>query len=513
LPAAVEIGFMTGKEKKRSRPEPRLARGFRDSTATDSRARRTMLDRLCDVFALYGFEALETPALEYADALGKFLPDQDRPSEGVFSFKDDDGAWLALRYDLTAPLARYVAQNYDTLPKPYRRYQVGPVWRDEKPGPGRFREFVQCDADTVGAASMVADAELCLMAGDALEAVGLKRSEYLVKVGNRKVLDGVLEGAGIALGSSDAERRRHFAILRAIDKLDRLGAHGVEQLLGKGRRDESGDFTKGAELSPTQIAHVLSYVTSPLGRDWEATFGAWRKVVGESRVGLEGIGELEDMARFFAHADIDPQRLVFDPSVVRGLEYYTGPVFEAVLTFPVTNEKGHVVHFGSVAGGGRYDGLVGRLKGIDVPATGISIGVDRLLAGLAAREKAAEATFDGPVVVLVMDPKRVEDFHHMARALREAGIRAEAYLGDGGMRAQLKYADKRRAPIAVIEGEDERAAGQVTLKDLALGARLSAEIETSEEWRKGQPAQISVPRASLVEAVRKILARNQSKSP
>lgn len=504
---------MTGKEKKSARPEARLARGFRDSTAADARARRAMLDRLCDVFALYGFEALETPALEYADALGKFLPDQDRPSEGVFSFRDDDGAWLALRYDLTAPLARFVAQNFDVLPKPFRRYQVGPVWRDEKPGPGRFREFVQCDADTVGAASKAADAELCLMVKDALEAVGLKRDDYLIKVGNRKVLDGVLEGAGIAMGPSDAERRRHFVILRAIDKLDRLGAQGVEQLLGRGRRDESGDFTKGAELSSSQIAHILSYVTSPLGQDWESTFKAWRKVVGESRIGLEGIGELEEMARLFAQAGVEARHLVFDPSVVRGLEYYTGPVFEAVLTFPVTNEKGEVVQFGSVAGGGRYDGLVGRLKGIDVPATGISIGVDRLLAGLSTRAKAAGTVFDGPVVVLVMDPKRAEVFHHMASELRKAGIRAEAYLGEGGMRAQLKYADKRRAPIAVIEGENELAAGQVTLKDLALGARLSAEIQTSEEWRKGQPAQISVPRASLVEAVRTMLARNREASP
>ncbi len=489
------------KEEKTFRPQARLPKGFRDGTAAPVSARLAMLGRLRTVYDRYGFEPLETPALEYADALGKFLPDQDRPNAGVFSFQDDDEQWLALRYDLTAPLARFVAENYDALPKPFRRYQVGSVWRNEKPGPGRFREFTQFDADTVGTASLAADAELCMMASEALDALGLKRGDFAVKVNNRKILDGVLETAGV----DPSDRRRHLIILRAIDKFDRLGRQGVEMLLGKGRKDESGDFTKGAELAREQIAPILDYVMTG-----EGGFDAWRRVVGKSETGVAGVAELEQMAALFNAAGFGADRIQFDPSVVRGLEYYTGPVFEAVLTFPVTNDKGEVVQFGSVAGGGRYDGLVRRLKGIDVPATGISIGVDRLLAGLAARDAAPAEIFDGPVVVLVLDAERIASAQAIVQELRAGGVRAEMYLGSSGMRAQMKYADKRRAPVVVIEGEDERAKGEVTLKDLALGAKLSAEIESAEEWRKGQPAQISVPRTDVVEAVRVILSRGRS---
>jgi histidyl-tRNA synthetase len=484
------------------RPQARLARGFRDSAAGDVRARAAMLATIRAVFERYGFAPLETPALEYADALGKFLPDQDRPNEGVFAFKDDDEQWLALRYDLTAPLARFVAEHYDALPKPFRRYQLGPVWRNEKPGPGRYREFVQFDADTVGAASQAADAELCMMAAETLEALGLKRGEYIIKVNNRKVLDGVLESVGV----SPADKRKHLTILRAIDKYDRLGRQGVAYLLGKGRKDESGDFTKGAELEESQSARILDYVTASA-----SDFATWRKVVGESATGAAGVAELEAMAQLFEAGGFGADRIVFDPSVVRGLEYYTGPVFEAQLTFPIANEKGETIIFGSVAGGGRYDGLVRRLKNIDVPATGISIGVDRLLAGLAARNAAQAERFDGPVVVLVLDQARICDYQRMVQELRGAGIAAELYLGSSGMKAQMKYADKRKAPIAVIEGGDEFAKGEVMLKDLALGAQLSAEITSQEEWRTANPAQRAVPRAKLIESVRAILARGETR--
>lgn len=482
------------------KPKARLARGFKDGSAPDLRARARMLAQIRGVFELYGFEPLETPAFEYADALGKFLPDQDRPNEGVFALQDDDEQWLALRYDLTAPLARYVAQNFDALPKPFRRYQSGPVWRNEKPGPGRYREFVQFDADTVGAASQAADAELCMMAAEALEAIGLARGDYAIKVNNRKILDGVLEAAAI----DTADARRHLTILRAIDKFDRLGAEGVALLLGKGRKDESGDFTKGAELAPDQVARILDYVQAP-----SRNVAAWRGLVGQSAAGLAGIAELEAMAALFEAGGFGSERIQFDPAVVRGLEYYTGPVFEAVLTFGVTNDKGEMVQFGSVAGGGRYDGLIARFKGVEVPATGISIGVDRLLAGIAARNRNAETAFDGPVVVLVLETDQIAGYQRMTQELRAAGITAELYLGSGGMKAQMKYADRRRAPVAVIEGSDERAKGEVTLKDLALGAQLSSEIASQDEWRKGQPAQTTVSRAQLVEAVRAILLRSR----
>ena len=481
-----------------TRPKARVARGFRDIAAGDVRARAQMLARIRAVYELYGFEPLETPALEYADALGKFLPDQDRPNEGVFSFQDEDEQWLALRYDLTAPLARFVAENFDALPKPFRRYQTGPVWRNEKPGPGRYREFIQFDADTVGTMSPAADAELCMMVAEALETLGLERGDYRIKVNNRKVLDGVLETARI----DPADTRRHLTILRAIDKFDRLGREGVTLLLGKGRKDESGDFTKGAELGADQIGRILDYVTAP-----SAQLEAWQSVVGASAAGQAGLAELQAMATLFDAAGFGADRIEFDPSVVRGLEYYTGPVFEAVLTFPVTNDKGETVQFGSVAGGGRYDGLVGRFKGVEVPATGISIGVDRLLAGISAR--AVPQRLEGPVVVLMLDGAEIAGYQRMVQELRAAGIAAELYLGSSGMKAQMKYADKRGAPIAVIEGGDERAKGEVTLKDLALGAKLSQEIASQEAWRKGQPAQISVPRAGLVAAIKDMLARRR----
>src|SRR4029077_6282164 len=239
---------------KTSRPKARLPRGFRDRGPAEIAAERRMLETIRQVYESYGFEPWETPAFEYTDALGKFLPDLDRPNEGVFSLRDDDGQWLSLRYDLTAPLARYVAENFQNLPKPFRRYQVGSVWRNEKPGPGRYREFTQFDADTVGSASPAADAELLMMFADTLEALGLKPGEYVVKINSRKVLDGVLEAAGVAV--SDVATRG--VVLRAIDKLDRLGLDGVAAILGRGRKDESGDFTKGAGLPDVAITRILN---------------------------------------------------------------------------------------------------------------------------------------------------------------------------------------------------------------------------------------------------------------
>src|SRR5438876_5863775 len=242
--------IMADKPDKTNKLKARLPRGVADRGGAEIAVTRRMLDKIRAVYERYGFEPLETPAIEYTDALGKFLPDQDRPNEGVFSFQDDDEQWLSLRYDLTAPLARYVAENFDALPKPYRSYREGFVFRNEKPGPGRFRQFMQFDADTVGSAAMAADAEMCMMAADTMEALGIPRGSYVVKVNNRKVLDGVLESIGLG-GEANAERR--LTVLRAIDKLDRLGSGGVRSLLGKGRLDESGDFTKGAGLSEEQI--------------------------------------------------------------------------------------------------------------------------------------------------------------------------------------------------------------------------------------------------------------------
>ncbi len=496
-----------GKAKeKTNRPKARLPRGFGDRAAGEIAAARDMIERIRAVYERYGFEAVETPAIEYTDALGKFLPDQDRPNEGVFSFQDDDEQWLSLRYDLTAPLARYVAEHFDALPKPYRSYRVGWVFRNEKPGPGRFRQFMQFDADTVGSASPAADAEICMMAADTMETLGLS-GHYVIKINNRKILDGLLETIGLG---GEANTGKRLSVLRAIDKYDRLERAGVELLLGKGRKDESGDFTPGAGLDPQQITGVLDYVDfQPSGEssNMEAAFADWRRVMGTNRAGEEGVTELGEIARLCRSAGYGPDRIRFESSVVRGLEYYTGPVFETDLTFEIKDEQGRAVRFGSVAAGGRYDGLVGRFRSENVPATGFSIGISRLMAALSHLGKAGPAP-RGPVVVTVLDRERMPDYQKMVAKLRNAGIRAELYLGSGKMGAQLKYADKRAAPCVVIQGGDEKARGEVQIKDLIEGAKAAAALASREEWREGRPAQFAVNESKLVDAVRDILDRH-----
>ena len=492
------------KKQKVRRPSAETPRGFRDYFGAEVAERADMLNAITEVYHRYGFDALETSAVETVEALGKFLPDVDRPNEGVFAWQDEDEAWMALRYDLTAPLARVYAQNQQFLPTPYRRYAVGPVWRNEKPGPGRYRQFYQCDADTVGSASPAADAEICAMLCDALEAAGISRGDYLIRINNRKVLNGVMEVVGLLNPDApDEGEAARGVVLRAIDKLDRLGPDGVRALLGEGRKDESGDFTKGAGLNAEQTEIVMGFVEAER-ETGAATCARLRELVGASAAGMEGVDELETISQLL-DAQGYAARAKIDPSVVRGLGYYTGPVYEAELTFEIIDEKGRKRQFGSVAGGGRYDDLVMRFTGQRVPGTGVSIGVDRLLAAL--REKrgtAAEAS--GPVLVTVMDKDRLSDYQAMVAELRSAGLRAEMFLGGGNMAKQLKYADKRASPVAVIEGGNEKEAGIVQLKDLALGARLAAEIETNEEW-KAQPAQVEVPRARLVEEVRAMIAR------
>ena len=528
-----------------------LPRGFADRDAGDLAAAEAMMAKIGEVYALYGFEAVETPFVEYTDALGKFLPDQDRPNEGVFSFKDDDEQWLSLRYDLTAPLARYVAENYDRLPKPYRSYRAGWVFRNEKPGPGRFRQFMQFDADTVGSASPAADAEICMMAADCLEALGIKRCDYVIKVNNRKVLDGVMESIGLG-GEANAGRR--LTVLRAIDKLDRLGVEGVRLLLGSGRKDESGDFTRGANLSTNQIDSLFALLTQdiqrlsgesepvtiggmgPFGVDKaidagqnrdmhrvgafsylsnEKTLDFWERAFHSSPTAVSGIGELRDISRICDAAGYGSERIRVDLSVVRGLEYYTGPVFEAEITKESLTEDGRPVRFGSVGGGGRYDGLVARFRAEPVPATGFSIGVSRLLAALRAIKSPIVAATEtpGPVVVLALDrdADSMANYQRLVASLRKAGIAAELYLGAGGMNAQLKYADRRRSRVAVIQGTNERNAEggpQVTIRDLTLGAELAKTTKDRADYLElRQRAQFPAPEAELVERVREVLAR------
>ncbi|MBV9531660.1 MAG: histidine--tRNA ligase [Bradyrhizobium sp.] len=492
---------MSDRPKKPQKLKARLPRGLADRAPAEIAATRTLTEKIRKVYERYGFDPVETPAIEYTDALGKFLPDQDRPNEGVFSFQDDDEQWLSLRYDLTAPLARYVAENFDALPKPYRSYRLGWVFRNEKPGPGRFRQFMQFDADTVGSASPAADAEMCMMAADTMEALGVARGSYLVKVNNRKVLDGVRDALGIA------DDGQWLTVMRAIDKLERLGISGVRQLLGEGRKDESGDFTKGAGLKLTDIALVASVIEPKEKIPQDPDFH-----LRDSKIGQRGREELQDIERLARASGYGPDRICIDPSIVRGLEYYTGAVFEAQLIEQIPNEKGQPVVFGSVGGGGRYDGLVSRFRGEPVPATGFSIGVSRLQAALTRLGKLDTRPEFGPVLVTVFDRDRVADYQKMVASLRNSDIRAELYLGNPrNMGNQLKYADRRNSPCVIIQGSDEQVRGEVQIKDLIEGAKAAAAIASNQEWRESRPAQFSCTQEEMVAKVREVLARHAVK--
>jgi len=478
----------------------RKPRGFPDKRETLLNAEREMIDRVTSVYRRWGFEGLETGAFEFADALGKFLPDDDRPNSGVFALPDDDEQWMSLRYDLTAPLARFAAQNWQGLPKPFRRYAYGPVWRNEKPGPGRFREFMQCDADTVGAPGAKADAEMIAMAAEAMRAAGAAEGEFVVRVNTRRLLNAVLSMVG---ANSDAQK---LTILRALDKLDRFGIAGVSDLLGAGRLDDSGDFTKGAGLAPDAVKRVLAFAEARRASRDE-TIEAIGQAVGTGEDAREGMAELIDISRSLSALSTPENDVVFDPSVVRGLEYYTGPVFEAELLRETTDEKGDKVQIGSVGGGGRYDDLVARFTGERVPATGFSVGISRLVAAFAISGDLNG--LNGPVIVLDLDREDPSTALQVATELRQAGIRAEAYIGGSGMRPQMKYADRRGAPAVVMVGEDELAKGTVTIKDLKAGAAAAAAIASNKEYREVRPGQIEVDRSDMIARVRQIVEADQ----
>ena len=510
-----------------NRPQARLPRGFRDIFSDDYKLRQQMLDIIRKVYESYGFEPLESPAVEFVETLGKFLPESDQPDAGIFAFQVEN-QWYALRYDLTAPLSRIVAM-YKELPRPFRRYQVGPVWRVEKPGPGRYREFYQFDIDTVGSGLMAADAEICMVMADSLEALGFNRGEYIIKANDRKILDGLIEAIFAEIGKdkhNEQVRKWYEAhskqkidasaitpelmyehkldIMRSIDKLDRVGIDGIRLLLKEGRKDETGDFKSGCFLDDDQIAQIIKLLKLDCSTRAKYLNGLAGLELGE--IGNEGLQELREIDEFLTGAGYGDDRVVFDAQIVRGLSYYTGPVYEAQLTIETTDDKGKPVQFGSVGGGGRYNNLVKRFTGQMIPATGASIGVDRLLVAYKQRNLlAAKSTTQ--VLVTVMDRPRLADYQRMADELRRAEIPTELYLGKKGIGAQTKYADQRGMIVAVIAGEDEFNAGVVTLKDLKLGEQLAGEITDREEWRKGQPAQMQVKRAELVEAVKNILGR------
>ena len=433
------------KKEKNNKPPKELPLGFVDRQEKELLVRDFIISNIKEVMIKYGFQYLETPSFEYSESIGKFLPDKDRPDEGVFSFQDEN-KWLSLRYDLTAPLARYVAKNYLEIQKPFKRYQLGTVWRNEKPGPGRFREFLQFDADFVGTKSLQADVELCVMISEILEKCGLNKEEYIVKISSRKITEELFKRINI-----DNNEQKLIA-LRALDKLDRLGWEGVNQLLGDGRKDKSGDFTKGANLSSSNI---------------EAIENELKKKSPETE-------DLQEIIKLFK--DYNFNNFEFDPSIIRGLEYYTGPIFEVNLKFDVTNNKGQVIQFGSIGGGGRYDNLVNNFGNYEAPATGISIGLDRLVYAL-MQKKEFKVKQSKPVVICIFDKNSMKEYIGLQTLLRNAGISTEIYPGESKLKKQMEYANKIKSPAVILYGEDEIKSSKPTLRNLSTGKEKSIEIK------------------------------------
>ena len=433
---------------KKNKPSKDLPLGFVDRKEKELLVRDFIISNVKKVMIKYGFQYLETPSFEYSDSIGKFLPDKDRPDEGVFSFKDEK-KWLSLRYDLTAPLARYVAKNYLEIQKPFKRYQLGTVWRNEKPGPGRFREFLQFDADFVGTKSLQADAELCVLISEILEKCGLNKKEYVIKISSRKITDDLFK----KIKTDNNEQR--LTSLRALDKLDRLGWDEVKKLLGKGRKDKSGDFTKGANLTSKNIDLIEKEL---------------KKTTPETE-------DLKEIFKIFKNYNFD--NFQFDPSIIRGLEYYTGPIFEVNLKFDVKNEKGKAIQFGSIGGGGRYDNLVNNFGNYDAPATGISVGLDRLVYAL-IQKKEFRIKQLRPVVICVFDKKSMKEYISLQKILRDAEISAEIYSGEGKLKKQMEYANKINSPAVILYGENEIKLGKPTIKNLESGKETSVLIEDIE---------------------------------
>ena len=430
---------------KKTTPSKELPLGFVDRQEKELLIRDFVISNIKEVMIKYGFQYLETPSFEYSDSIGKFLPDKERPDFGVFSFKDEN-KWMSLRYDLTAPLARYVAKNYLEIPKPFKRYQLGAVWRNEKPGPGRFREFLQFDADYVGTKNLQADAELCVLISEILEKCGLDKKDYTVKISSRKLTDKLFQNLKIT------SKDQISTTLRALDKIDRLGWNEAKKLLGEGRKDKSGDYTKGANLSNDQIETIET---------------ALKDKIPDSE-------DILQIIKIFEAYNFKNYK--FDPSVIRGLEYYTGPIFEVNLNFQVKNLKGQTIQFGSIGGGGRYDNLVSNFGNLDCPATGISIGLDRLVFAL-MQKKDFKIKSTRPVIICIFDKDKIKEYVGILNKLRASNISSEIYPGEGKLKKQMEYANKLGSPAVILYGDNEIKSGKATLKNLESGNESSVKIE------------------------------------
>jgi histidyl-tRNA synthetase len=433
------------KKEKKFKPSKELPLGFVDRQEKELLTRDFIISNIKEVMIKYGFQYLETPSFEYTESIGKYLPDKERPDQGVFSFQDEKN-WLSLRYDLTAPLARYVAKNYLEIPKPFKRYQLGTVWRNEKPGPGRYREFLQFDADFVGTKNLQADAELCILISEIIEKCGLSKEDYIVKISSRKFTEELFKE--LKIHSS----KQSLIILRALDKIDRLGWEEVKKLLSKGRKDVSGDVTKGADLDEKQIEILETRI----------------KEVKPNTSDVLEIIKIFEAYNFTNYK--------YDSSVIRGLEYYTGPIFEVNLNFEVRNSKDKIIQFGSIGGGGRYDNLVNNFGNLECPATGISIGIDRLVYAL-MQKKEFNIKSNKPVVICVFNKEDIKEYVNILKKLRDENIGSEVYPGEGNLKKQMQYANKIGSPAVILYGEDEIKLGKPILKDLKSGKEKSIDIE------------------------------------
>jgi len=457
---------------KINKPKAQLPKGFRDSTEENIDIRNQVIAIIRNECEKFGFKNIETPALEYTEALGKFLPDVDRPSGGVFSFQDEDDQWISMRYDLTAPLARYVAENYQFIPKPFKRYQVGSVWRNEKPGPGRYREFIQFDADAIGISNNYVDAELCVMVAKIFLELGFTAKEYKVKYSSRVIWEDLFKKINL-------DEIQIPAVLRAVDKLDRLGIDGVKELLLEGRQDKSGDFMQGVNLKDSQANEILEFISNKTIKD-------------------DQLNSFEEYLQNYKELPFE-----FDPTVVRGLEYYTGLVFEVELTAKILNDKGKEVIFGSVAGGGRYDKLIARFGKEDVPATGISIGVDRLVYAIEQFDKISSNK--KPLIIIAnLISDEISTYLNIADQLRLEGFACEIFYGSNNLSKQLKYCDKRGASAVVIIGEDELKNNTISIKNLTVGKEMSKNIDSREEWKELKAGQFTINKDDLINEIKKI---------
>ena len=457
---------------KINKPKAQLPKGFRDSTEENIDIRNQVIAIIRNECEKFGFKNIETPALEYTEALGKFLPDVDRPSGGVFSFQDEDDQWISMRYDLTAPLARYVAENYQFIPKPFKRYQVGSVWRNEKPGPGRYREFIQFDADAIGISNNYVDAELCVMVAKIFLELGFTAKEYKVKYSSRVIWEDLFKKINL-------DEIQIPAVLRAVDKLDRLGIDGVKELLLEGRQDKSGDFMQGVNLKDSQANEILDFISNKTIKD-------------------DQLNSFEEYLQNYKELPFE-----FDPTVVRGLEYYTGLVFEVELTAKILNDKGKEVIFGSVAGGGRYDKLIARFGKEDVPATGISIGVDRLVYAIEQFDKISSNK--KPLIIIAnLISDEISTYLNIADQLRLEGYACEIFYGSNNLSKQLKYCDKRGASAVIIIGEDEFKNNTISIKNLTVGKEMSKNIDSREEWKELKAGQFTINKDDLINEIKKI---------